>query len=60
MRKVKYKQLFWILVVSLLVFVLGVQFAYSQFATNTPSSGAWHDASNVVCNNCITAGRRGD
>jgi len=55
-KGVNYKHLFWTLISVLIVFALGVQFAYSQFATNTPSSGAWHDASNVVCNNCINSG----
>ncbi|MEK6846717.1 MAG: hypothetical protein AABY16_00965, partial [Nanoarchaeota archaeon] len=56
--------LFWSLFAGVLIFALGVQFAYSQsggFATTTPPpSTAWHPASSVVCDNCITSGNIAD
>ncbi len=55
--------LFWSLFVGIIVFALGVQFAYSQtgnpFATTTPSSGAYHNPSEIVCNDCITSANLG-
>ena len=60
----RYAFAFWSLLALVLVFALGVQFAHSQsggFATTNPSSGsAWHSASSVVCDNCITSGNIAD
>ena len=57
-----YAYSFWILIIGILVFVLGVQFAYSQsgntpFASSAnpiPAGSPWHDASKIWCDNCIT------
>lgn len=51
--------LFWSLFSAVIVFTLGVQFAYSQsntpFLTNPPSSGVWHNPGEIVCADCITS-----
>ena len=55
--------LFWGLFAGVVIFALGVRFAYSQpggFAITPPASGGWHSASSVVCDNCITSGNIGD
>ncbi|MSS74584.1 hypothetical protein EXS72_03015 [Candidatus Pacearchaeota archaeon] len=50
--------LFWSLFVGIIVFALGVQFAYSQstsyFATTTPTTGVSHTPSEIVCNGCVS------
>lgn len=51
--------LFWTLFSAVIVFALGVQFAYSQgvaFSTTAPPSGVYHSSNEVVCDNCISSG----
>ncbi|MGV8142418.1 MAG: hypothetical protein ACP5NS_02165 [Candidatus Pacearchaeota archaeon] len=57
MKKVNF--LFWAMFSSLVIFALGIQFAYSQFATSTPSTGVSHDSSDIVCNDCINSANIG-
>jgi hypothetical protein len=55
--------LFWCLFAGIMIFAFGVQFAYSQYNNqfpSTPPSGAYHTSSQVVCDNCIASGNIAD